>query len=103
MTTPRKATTANRSGRLPRKTAGESSARHKKQKQAHARVVRNKRIAPEQSPSAAPPRQTKKATVIALLQRPDGSAIDYLIVVTAWQAHSARAALTGLRRKAKAL
>jgi hypothetical protein len=65
--------------------------------------VRTKRIAPEQNPSAAPARQTKKATVIALLERPDGAAIDDLIGVTGWQVHSVRAALTGLRKEGKDL
>jgi hypothetical protein len=73
------------------------------QKQANVRVVQTKRIAPEQSPSAAPARQSKKAAVIALLERPDGAAISDLIGVTGWQVHSVRAALTGLRKEGKDL
>ena len=48
--------------------------------------------------SAATPRQTKKATITALLQRPDGAAVTELMAATGWRAHSVRAALTGLRQ-----
>jgi hypothetical protein len=44
------------------------------------------------------PRQTKIARVLAMLQRPSGATIDALCKATGWQAHSVRAALTGLRK-----
>ena len=44
------------------------------------------------------PRQTKIAKVQAMLQRPSGATIDALCKATGWQAHSVRAALTGLRK-----
>ena len=103
MTAPRKAATAKRSGTPPHKAAGKSSTPRKMQKQANVRVVRTKRIAPEQSPSVAPARQSKKAAVIALLGRPEGAAISDLIGVTGRQVHSVRAALTGLRKEGKEL
>ncbi len=103
MTASRKLATAKRSGRPPNKAAGKSSAARKVHKQAKVRVVRTKHVAPEPNPSAAPARQTKKATVIALLERPDGAAISDLIGVTGWQVHSVRAALTGLRKEGKDL
>jgi hypothetical protein len=102
MTASRKVATAKRSGRSPNKAAGKSSTPRKSTKQANARV-RTKRIAPEQSPPAAPARPSKKAAVIALLARPDGAAISDLIEVTGWQVHSVRAALTGLRKEGKDL
>ena len=102
MTASRKVTTAKASGRPPHKAAGESATRRKITKQANARV-RTKRIAPEQSPPAAPARPSKKAAVIALLARPEGAAISDLIGLTGWQVHSVRAALTGLRKEGKDL
>src|SRR5258708_10184662 len=103
MTASRKVTTAKRSGRPPHKAAEKSSTRRKIRKQANARVVRTKRVAPAPNPSVAPARQSKKAAVIALLTRPDGAAISDLIGVTGWQVHSGRPALTGLRKERKAL
>lgn len=44
------------------------------------------------------PRQTKIAKVQSMLQRPSGATIDALRKATGWQAHSVRAALTGLRK-----
>jgi len=56
---------------------------------------------------ASPPnqavRQTKKGSILALLQRPKGAAIGDLIAATGWQVHSVRAALTGLRKEGKEL
>src|SRR4051794_19097504 len=43
-------------------------------------------------------RQTKKATVAALLGRAEGASIEELMSATGWQPHSVRAALTGLRK-----
>ena len=44
-------------------------------------------------------RQTKQATIQDLLRRADGASIDDLTLATGWQAHSVRAALTGLRKR----
>src|SRR5260370_38062949 len=52
---------------------------------------------------AAPARLSKKATILALLQRPTGAAIGDLPEATGWPGHSVRAALTGLRKEGKAL
>src|SRR5947209_19563529 len=95
--------TASRKPATAKKAAGKSSTPRKVHKQAKVRVVRTKHVAPEPNPSGAPARQTKKATVIALLERPDGAAISDLIGVTGWQVHSVRAALTGLRKEGKEL
>ncbi len=42
---------------------------------------------------------TKIAKVIALLERDGGATLVELTKATGWQPHSARAALTGLRKK----
>lgn len=42
---------------------------------------------------------TKIGRVIALLQRKEGATLDELVTATGWQPHSARAALTGLKKK----
>src|SRR5258707_5323294 len=57
----------------------------------------------EASVPAAPARPSKKATILALLQRPTGAAIGDLTEATGWQGHSVRAALTGLRKEGKEL
>jgi len=50
-----------------------------------------------------PARPTKLAGVIDLLKKPDGATIEVLMNATGWQAHSVRAALTGLRKKGRAI
>ena len=46
-------------------------------------------------------RRTKADTILDLLQRPTGASIAELTKATGWQPHSVRAALTGLRKKAR--
>lgn len=43
--------------------------------------------------------QTKTAQLLALLSRDEGATLTEIVDATAWQPHSARAALTGLRKK----
>jgi len=42
-------------------------------------------------------------TVVALLRRQEGATLEELTSATGWQPHSARAVLTGLRKKGHAL
>ena len=52
------------------------------------------------APSTSAPRDGSKiAHVITLLQRDQGARLDELIAATGWMPHTARAALTGLRRR----
>ncbi len=44
-------------------------------------------------------RPTKQATIQDLLRRAKGASIDDLTSATGWQAHSVRAALTGVRKR----
>ncbi len=46
-----------------------------------------------------PANPTKTATILKLLRRPKGASLVRLQKATDWQAHSIRAALTGLRKK----
>lgn len=39
------------------------------------------------------------ATLLEMLQRKDGATLDEMTERTGWQAHSVRAAMTGLRKK----
>nr|WP_087575376.1 DUF3489 domain-containing protein [Sphingomonas sp. CDS-1] len=56
------------------------------------------------SPAATqPPRQTKAAVVLAMLERDEGATLDELIAATNWLPHTMRAALTGLRKKGHAI
>ena len=43
--------------------------------------------------------KTKKAQILALLRRKRGASMRDLTARTGWQAHSVRAALTGLRKR----
>lgn len=54
-------------------------------------------------PIAAPRTGSKLATVLALLARPEGAALDDLTAVTGWLPHTVRAALTCLRKKGHAV
>ena len=56
------------------------------------------------SPSFASPRPGSKiGTVIALLERETGATLDDMVTATGWQPHTTRAALTGLRKKGRAI
>jgi hypothetical protein len=46
---------------------------------------------------------TKSATVLDLLRREQGSTLAELVDATAWQPHTTRAMLTGLRKKGHAI
>jgi Protein of unknown function (DUF3489) len=51
-------------------------------------------------PKAVTPRRgSKLAEVIVLLNRNKGASLEELILATGWQAHTTRAALTGLRKR----
>ena len=49
--------------------------------------------------AAAPMRETKNDKVIALLKRKNGATLEDLIAATGWLPHTARAAMTGLKKK----
>lgn len=55
------------------------------------------------SVSAEPRSWTKIARVLALLRRAEGADLQALVAATGWLPHTARAALTGLRRKGHAI
>ena len=50
-----------------------------------------------------PATETKKDRFVALLRRESGATIVEIVEATGWQAHSARAMLTGLRKQGMAL
>ena len=51
------------------------------------------------SPLSAPRPDSKIGKVVALLEREEGATLDELITATGWQVHTARAALTGLKKR----
>jgi hypothetical protein len=55
------------------------------------------------APAAKPPRATKVAGVVALLERDGGATLAELVTATGWLPHTTRAALTGLRKKGHAI
>ena len=50
-------------------------------------------------PKAIARKGTKQALVLGLLKRKSGATLDEMVKATGWQAHSVRAALTGLRKR----
>jgi hypothetical protein len=96
----RKTTATKTAGQPARKGARKTAAAAKPRQRT---IAAAKPIAAMASPPAAPVRQSKKATILALLQRPDGAGISDLIEATGWQVHSVRAALTGFRKEGKDL
>lgn len=58
---------------------------------------------PDEAEAAPSARITKSATVLALLRREQGSTLSELVNATAWQPHTVRAMLTGLRKNGHAI
>jgi hypothetical protein len=56
-----------------------------------------------ETPERDAPRPTKRAIVIALLEREEGARLGDLVAATGWLPHTARAALTGLRKSGIAI
>ncbi|MFZ5745768.1 MAG: DUF3489 domain-containing protein [Pseudomonadota bacterium] len=56
-------------------------------------------VTAEPSPKA----QTKADRVLGLLSRSEGATLNQLVTATAWLPHTARAALTGLKKKGHAI
>lgn len=71
---------------------------------AHPNVLqpRAKAQAASSKHSAARP-ESKTGKVIALLRRENGATLEELMALTGWQPHTARAALTGLKKKGYAV
>ncbi len=57
------------------------------------------RVGAMETEAIMPANSTKTATILKLLRRPKGASTAQLQKSTDWQAHSIRAALTGLRKK----
>lgn len=61
-------------------------------------------LEPGAKAQAAPPKrsaarpESKTGKVIALLRRENGATLEELVALTGWQPHTARAALTGLKK-----
>lgn len=47
--------------------------------------------------------ESKASLICGLLQRPEGATLDQLVAATGWLPHTARAALTGIRKKGAAV
>ena len=79
-----------KSARADRPTRGRVAAKPSK---------KPRRSATKKAAEPAPRPATKQAALLALLQRREGATIEQMCAKTGWQAHSVRAALTGLRKR----
>ena len=50
-----------------------------------------------------PPASTKRAKLIAMLERPEGASVAEIGPLLGWLPHTVRAAITGLRRAGRAV
>lgn len=64
-------------------------------------MSRKKQAAPPAT--TEPPKTTKKEQLIGLLRRSGGATLGDMITATGWLPHTARAMLTGLRKKGYAI
>lgn len=94
-----KPNTAKATAQPARKTARKSKPAKPRRSVTKARSLQETKV----RSAARPARPSKKAAIVALLERPNGAAISDLSEATGWQAHSVRAALTGLRKEGKEL
>jgi hypothetical protein len=94
-------TSAPKAADRPARKTGRKSAKPTKPQRPITKVASSR--APKRRSPATSGRPSKKAAIVALLARPNGAAISDLTEATAWQAHSVRAALTGLRKEGQEL
>ena len=66
---------------------------------AKAKARRRAGNSEQKAPARSPRRGTKQAHLVELLARPEGATIPQLQAATGWLPHTARAALTGLRKR----
>ena len=59
--------------------------------------VPNPESGPDTSPK--PPRRTKLSLLLELISRKEGASVDELTAATGWLPHTARASITGLRKR----
>ena len=82
----------------PRRGGSKAAEGQKASKPTRVRRTRN-RASREPSPAAAAPRQSKQATVIALLSRPEGVTVAEVVAATGWQPHTVRGLFSGTLKK----
>ena len=88
---------------MKRRKPGRSSNSKRQSAMGAAKRIAKATKTPQVPAPAMLVRRSKKASIVALLQRPQGAAIDELTAATGWQTHSIRAALTGLRKEGNEL
>jgi Protein of unknown function (DUF3489) len=78
-----------------------SKPKSERSRTTHAMEATSASESVDSAQSATPP--SKRAQLIALLERADGATLDQMIALTGWQPHTTRAALTGLRKTGHAI
>ena len=67
------------------------------------RMARTPSEVPVENAAAAPKSPTKQSQVLDLLRRTKGAPLSDIVDATGWLPHTARAALTGLKKKGHAI
>lgn len=67
------------------------------------RMARAPSEVPTKKAAAAPKRPTKQSQVLDMLRRTEGAPLSAIVDATGWLPHTARAALTGLKKKGHAI
>ena len=94
---PKKIKTGSRAGTSPSgKAAPDKTPTHKAKAQPSIQEPAPKAPAPASRPIA---KNTKQAQLVALLQRKSGASLVQISTRFGWQAHTTRAALSGLRKR----
>lgn len=67
------------------------------------RMARTLSKVPAEKATAAPKQPTKQSLVLGLIRRAQGAPLTDIVAATGWLPHTARAALTGLKKKGHAI
>jgi uncharacterized protein (DUF2336 family) len=80
---------------------GRSGAHSKASAKCSSKAATAESKAAKAKATPSEPRQTKAATVEALLSGKEGATLEAMCSTTGWQSHTCRAFLTGLRKKGR--
>ena len=81
------------------KKTGREAAKPDTSTEANDKIEVSAAPVPAKTARPSEPRETKIGKVVKLLKRKNGATFGQIVEATGWQSHTARAALTGLKKK----